>query len=105
MAAENSTSQPTRTASQIEADLAATRLRLANQLESLIDEIHPKRVKQRQVAGIKQFAHTELERARGLVFNARGDLRTNRLATAGLAAAGAVVFLLVVRALARRGGG
>ena len=78
--ASQPTSQPVRTPSQIEADLGATRDRLAASVETLIDQVHPNRIKQRQIDNVKRFANTELENAKSLVFNARGDLRTDRVA-------------------------
>ena len=72
----NNSSQPTRTQSQIEADLGATRDRLTASVEALIDQVHPNRIKQRQIANVKHFANTELENAKSKIFNARGDLRT-----------------------------
>ncbi len=91
-----------RTKSQIEADLGATRDRLTASVEALIDQVHPNRIKQRQIANAKRFAAIELESAKSLVFNARGDLRTERLAIAGGAVAGFVSFLVIVRAIVRR---
>ena len=92
-----------RTRSQIEADLGATRDRLAASVESLIDQVHPNRIKQRQIAGVRRLVDIELETAKSLVFNARGDLRTDRLALVGAAVAGFVSFLVIVRAIVRRG--
>ncbi len=101
---ESSTTEtPSRTSSQIEADLVATRQRLTAAVETLIDQVHPQRIKQRQVDGLKRFASTEVENAKSLVFNARGDLRTERLAAVGAGVAGAAAFLLIVRGLLRRG--
>ena len=87
--------QRKRNASQIEADLAAS-------VETLIDQVHPNRIKQRSMDRVKQLANAEFESAKSKVFNARGDLRTDRLAVAGAAAAGFVTFLLIMRALVRR---
>ena len=95
-------SRPDRDADQIQADLGATRDRLAAAVEALIDQVHPQRVKQRQVAGAQRFLHTEIEKAKSLVFNARGDLRTERISIVGGATAGALVLLLVVRTHLRR---
>ena len=72
-----------RTRSQIEADLGATRDRLTASVEALIDQVHPNRIKQRQIAGVKRFVDIEVETAKSLIFNARGDLRTDRLALIG----------------------
>ena len=95
-------SRPDRDKEQIEADLAATRDRLTSAVESLIDQVHPQRIKQREIAGAKRFVSVELENAKALVYNARGDLRTDRLAVAGGSVAGLVALLVVVRAIARR---
>ena len=96
-------SQPTRTPSQIEADLGATRDRLAASVEALINQVHPNRIKQRQISNVKRFANTELENAKSKVFNARGDLRTGRIVVVAAAVAGIVGFLLIIRAIVRRG--
>jgi Protein of unknown function (DUF3618) len=96
-------SQPTRTVPQIEADLGATRDRLAASVEALIDQVHPNRIKQRQIANVKRFANTELENAKSKVFNAGGDLRTDRVAVLAAAIAGIVGFLLILRAIVRGG--
>ena len=99
----SNSSQPTRTQSQIEADLGATRDRLAASVAALIDQVHPNRIKQRQIANVKQFANIELENAKSKIFNARGDLRTNRIVGVAAAVAGVVGFLLIIRAIVRRG--
>ena len=95
--------QPTRTPSQIEADLGATRDRLAASVEALIDQVHPNRIKQRQIDNVKRLANTELENAKSKIFNARGELRTDRVAVIAAAVAGVVGFLLIIRAIVRRG--
>jgi hypothetical protein len=99
------TTSPTRNASQIEADVTATRHRLAASVESLIDEVHPNRIKQRWIDRAKRFVDTQIETAKSLVFNARGDLRTDRVVLIGAAAAGGIAFVLIVRSLGRRGRG
>jgi len=95
-------SQPERDADQIEADLGAARDRLAARVEALVDRVHPKRVKQREVDGAKRLARDEVENLKALLFTARGDLRKDRLAAVGGAVAGAVTLLLVLRAVVRR---
>jgi hypothetical protein len=52
---------------------------------------------------VKRFANTELENAKSKVFNARGDLRTDRVAVLAAAVAGIIGFLLILRAIVRRG--
>jgi hypothetical protein len=91
-----------RDADQIQADVGATRDRLAAAVERLVDQVHPQHVKHREVEGAKHFVHVELENLKALLFNARGDLRTDRLARAGGVAAGTVSLLLVLRAVVRR---
>jgi hypothetical protein len=98
--ANNSSS---RTKSQIEADIGATRDRLTSSVEGLIDQIHPNRIKQREIAQVKTLINGELENAKSLVFNARGDLRKERLAIVAGAVAGAIGFLVIIRAIVRRG--
>ena len=98
----DTTPQRKRSAPQIEADLAATRDRLTASVETLIDQVHPNRIKQRSVGQVKQLMNAEFENAKSKVFNARGDLRTDRLAVIGAAVAGSVTFLLIIRALVRR---
>jgi hypothetical protein len=88
--------------SQIEADLSATRARLAFSVSALIDQVHPNRIKQRQVAEFKQLAGNAKENAKSLLFNARGDLRTERIGILVGAVAGLVAFALIIRAIGRR---
>ena len=88
--------------SQIEADLSATRARLAASVSALIDQVHPNRIKQRQVAQFKQLAGNARLNAKALLFNARGDLRTERIGLLAGAVAGLVGFVVIVRAIGRR---
>jgi hypothetical protein len=88
---------------QIEADLAATRERLANSIEDLIDQVHPQRVTQRQIESAKSFAKAELDHAKSQFFYANGELRTSRLAAIGGAVAGFVTFVMVMRRIVRGG--
>jgi hypothetical protein len=95
--------QRTRNTAQIEADLAATRDRLTASVQALIDQVHPNRIKQRQIDNVKRLANAELDNAKSLIFNARGDLRTDRVAALAGAAAGLVTFLIIIRKIVRRG--
>lgn len=96
------TARPDRDQDQVDADVAATRDRLVSAVEALVDRVHPQRIKQREVAGAKHFAQTELETLKLLVFNAAGELRTERLTRAGGGAAGFLGLLLVLRSLVAR---
>ena len=101
--ADNAAPTDDRTTSQIEADLSATRARLADSVSSLIDQVHPNRIKQRQITAFKQLGSNAKENARSLLFNARGDLRTERVGLVAGGVAGLVAFVLIIRSVARRG--
>jgi hypothetical protein len=100
--ADNSSPTDDRTMSQIEADLSAARARLAFSVSTLIDQVHPNRIKQRQIAGFKELARNARENAKSLLFNARGDLRTDRIVMLAAAAASLLGFVLIIRAIGRR---
>ncbi len=102
MVADSSSGRPDRDKDQIEADLAATRDRITSSIESLIDQVHPQRIKQRATARVKWFVRTEIANAKSLVYNAKGELRTDRLAVVGGAAAGLATLVTVLRAVVRR---
>ncbi|GAA2815529.1 DUF3618 domain-containing protein [Kribbella solani] len=80
-----------RTAEQIEADIAATRLRLASTVDELVDRANPKNVALRQV-----------EQAKSQVFDEHGQLRTQKIVAVAGAVAGVVGVLLVIRRLVGR---
>jgi hypothetical protein len=80
-----------RTAEQIEADIAATRARLASTVDELVDRANPKNV-----------ALREVERAKAQVFDERGQLRTQKIAAVAGAAVGVIGVLLLIRRLVGR---
>jgi hypothetical protein len=80
-----------RTAEQIEADIAATRERLASTVDELVDRANPKNVALRQV-----------EQAKSQVFDEQGRLRTQKIVAVAGAVVGVVGVLLVVRRLVGR---
>lgn len=94
--------QPERTRAEIEADLAAARARLGHSVELLIDQVHPTRIKQRQIAGLKDWLSAEVENAKSQFVDAEGRVRTDRLAVIGGAAAGLVTFVVIVRSIVRK---
>lgn len=100
--ADNVSPTDDRTTAQIEADLSATRSRLAASVSALIDQVHPNRIKQRQIAQFKVLGGNARENAKSLLFNARGDLRTERLGAVAGALAGLVSFVVIIRAIGRR---
>lgn len=80
-----------RTPEQIEAEIEATRARLADSIDELVDKAHPRNVAKRQV-----------EHARSQVFDPDGNLRTEKIATVVGAVAAGVAVLLIVRRLVNR---
>ncbi|MBM7786398.1 DUF3618 domain-containing protein [Tenggerimyces flavus] len=80
-----------RTPAQIEAELAATRERLAATVDSLVDRVHPKTLAARGVASAKDAVVDEY-----------GGLRTERLVKFAAVAGGAIVALIVLRRIFRR---
>jgi predicted component of type VI protein secretion system len=101
--AEATRAKQPRTRAQIEADLAASRERIAASIEELIDQVHPQRMKQRQIDSARALAIGELNNVKSQFFYPNGELRTSRLAAIGGGVAGAVTFLIVVRKLVRGG--
>ena len=80
-----------RTAEQIEADITATRERLASTVDELVDRANPKNVALRQV-----------EQAKSQVFDEQGQLRTQKIVAVAGAVVGVVGVLLVIRRLVGR---
>lgn len=95
--------QTNRSQSQMEADLAAIRARMSGNLEDLIDQVHPTRVKERQVASIKSLAQGEFQNAKDQFMTRAGEWRMDRIAMIGGSVVGAVVLLVVLRGIVRRG--
>ncbi|MFW6598609.1 DUF3618 domain-containing protein [Propionibacteriaceae bacterium Y2011] len=96
--------KPARTAAEIQSDLAAARSRLAADVAGLIDEVHPNRIKERQIEGVKKLAAAEVDNAKAQFVDAEGRPRIGRIIAIAGAAVGAVAFILVLRALGNRGG-
>jgi hypothetical protein len=91
--AEVSTTKPAQpqTPDEIEAEIAATRARLAETVDELVDKAHPRNIAKRQV-----------EQAKSQVFDADGNLRTEKIASVAGAIAGVLVLLLLIRRLVNR---
>jgi hypothetical protein len=85
-----------RTLEDIEADIAAARQRLADNVENLINQVHPKAIVANTVADARTFAEGTFEQAKAQVVDERGNLRTERIALLAAAAGGAVAFILIV---------
>lgn len=90
-----------RTRQDIEAEIEAARQRLAGNVENLINQVHPKAIVANTVADARAFAEGTFEQAKAQVVDARGNLRTERVALLAAAAGGAVTFFLVVRSIVK----
>ncbi len=88
-----------RTREDIEAEIDAARLRLAGNVENLINQVHPKAIVANTVADARAFAEGTFEQARAQVVDERGNLRSERIALIAAAAGGAVAFILTVRSI------
>lgn len=91
-----------RTREEIEAEIAAARQRLADSVEGLINQVHPKAIVANTVADARAFAQGGFEQAKAQVVDDRGDLRADRLALLAAAAGGMVTFMLIVRSILKR---
>lgn len=91
-----------RSKSEIEADLGANRDRLAASISELIDEVHPKRIKERTVGRIRAAVQARRDDAKAYVFNSRGDLRTDHVVKLASVVAGTLAVVLALRALLAR---
>ena len=95
-------SSDSRTPEQIEADLTAVRNRLTNSIEGLIDQVHPTKIKQRTVRGVKTLVSDEFAAAKAQVIDEQGRPRTTRLLIGGGALAGLVTLVLVISRISAR---
>ncbi len=93
--------EPKLTAEQARADIAASRARLAGGVRELVDEVHPKRVVQRQVEDAKGLAREELDAVTAQIKDENG-WRWDRIALVGGAVAGLLTLVLVLRRLTRK---
>lgn len=80
-----------RTPEQIDADLAATRERLAATIDSLVDRAHPVALARRGADG-----------AKGWVVDESGALRTERIVKIAAGVTGTVLTLALLRKVVRR---
>ncbi|MGY4719953.1 DUF3618 domain-containing protein [Naumannella cuiyingiana] len=89
-----------RSVSEIESDIAATEARLSADVEDLVDQVQPGRVKERAFSEAKTFATTEFNKAKQEFVDNYG-LRWDRVALIGGAVVGTVVFALVLRGIVK----
>lgn len=84
------TTQPARTPKEIEADLAATRNRLARTVDELAYKVSPDTLKANAIASLKG-------KANDAAFDAEGQVRYDRLAKVLGGTAGAAIVLGLLR--------
>jgi len=87
-----------RSPEQIEADLAAARARMSANISQLINEVHPKIIKQRQIDQAKDAAKREFAFYKSQIIDENGP-RLDRIVVFGGALAGITTFLLIVRGI------
>lgn len=91
--------EATRTREAIEADIAAARDRLADNVAELINQVHPKAIVANTVSDARQFVRGEFEQAKAQIVDESGQVRTNRVALIAAAVGGSAAFLLIVRSI------
>lgn len=92
---------PLRKPSEIEAEIAAARERLAANAADLVNRIHPAVVAQRTADQVRGFAMSEYEQAKAQLMDEDGRWRTDQIAVLGSVIAGVIAGLLVLRAIVR----
>ena len=100
MAAQTPSAERPRSRAEIEADIAAARDRLADNLTGLINQVHPKAIVRNTVADAREFVGTGYHKVKDQLFN-EGGVRVGRVGLAVAAVAGAVTFAAVVRSILR----
>jgi hypothetical protein len=91
-----------RTESQIKADIAEARQRLAASIEQLAKESQPKTLKNNAVDQVKAMADAQYRSVKGEFVDENG-VRVDRVAMIAGAAAGVVVTMLTLRGIYRGG--
>lgn len=86
----------------IEADIAAARDHLAETVQDLFVQLHPKAIVSHAVADAKALGSAQVSAAKRELTNEDGSLRVERVALIGAAVAGSIAFFAVVRSLLRR---
>ena len=94
--------EATRTRAEIEAELDAARDRLAQNIASLVNQVHPRAIAHRAVADVRNVASTKVNAVKAQFVQPDGRLNVQRVALIGAAAAGAIAFMAVVRSFTRR---
>ncbi len=87
-----------RSVSEIRADLARNRARVADSVGEFVDEVNPRNVAKRGVEDAKSFVATEFESVKSQVKDEHG-WRTDRLMIIGGAVLGVVVFAITLSSI------
>ena len=82
----------------IEAEIAAARDRLAENVAELVERIHPRAVLRNSIADARSFVAEEARQISEQFVDENG-LRTSRVVLAAAAVAGAVGFVVIIRSL------
>lgn len=91
--------KPVRSKAEIEAELAAARDRVAENLAQLIGSVSPKAIVANSVTEARTLAESNLAQAKEQLVDSAGRLRTDRVVLAAAAVAGSVAFVLIVRGI------
>lgn len=94
--------EATRSRAEIEAELEAARDRLAHNIAGLIDQVHPRAIAHRAAADVRGAATQQFAAVKSQFIEPDGRLNSRRAALVGVAAAGALIFVSVVRSIVRR---
>ena len=94
--------EATRTRAEIEADLDAARDRLAHNIASLVNEVHPRAIAHRAVADVRDVADTKVNQVKAQFIEPDGTLNVQRAGLVAAAVAGALAFFAGVRSIVRR---
>lgn len=95
--------QPARSVKEIEADLAATRTRMARTVDELAYRVSPETLKTKAVATLRGKADDLKGKANDAAFNDNGDVRLDRVATVLGGIAGTSLTLGLLRRAFYRG--
>ena len=87
-----------RTKEQIQSDLIAARARLSDNIENLVNGVHPKAVKDRTIADAKAFVAAEANHVKAQIIDENG-LRYDRIIIMGGAAAGVAAMVGIIRGI------
>ena len=94
--------EATRTRAEIEAELDAARDRLAQNIASLVNQVHPRAIAHRAVADVRSVVSEQVDEVKAQFIAKDGSLNVTRLALVGAAVVGALAFFAVVRSITGR---